>query len=398
MRPNAKPKILINATTLVMGGGVQIGISFVQHTASPPNDELDLLFALSRQIYDALSREIREDKRVRVIDASPARFITGRYSRRRLREMESEFQPDIVYTLGLPSYVNFRSPEVGRYTNHWGILPSAIAWSSIPLPERIPHWLRTRYRLFWVSRAAYFETQTDAAKIGIMKKLKVPQERVIVIPNVPNPVFIIAGADGNRRPKESAAVEIFCLAAAYRHKNLAIIPRVARILRDMRPETAFRFTLTIPQEGRMFLEIVEDSRRLGVLDMIANSGPLRMPECVERYRASDILFMPTLLETFSVTYLEAMAMSVPIVAADLDFARSICGDAANFYEPLSPQAAADAILGVAEDAVLRDRLIGNGKARLEQFPDPEKKHRMVLDWLAEIARATKLAEPAGLRQ
>lgn len=88
------------------------------------------------------------------------------------------------------------------YINHWGIPPSAVAWFSTPLLEKIPHWLRIRYRLFWLGRAAFFETQTEVAKTGIARKLKVHKEGVTVI------------------------------------------SKVARILRGLIPELAFRFTMT----------------------------------------------------------------------------------------------------------------------------------------------------------
>ncbi len=43
-----------------------------------------------------------------------------------------------------------------------------------------------------------------------------------------------------------------------------------------------------------------------------------------------MVFIPTLLEVFSATYLEAMLMKKPIIASDLEFSRDICGESAYF--------------------------------------------------------------------
>jgi glycosyltransferase involved in cell wall biosynthesis len=80
---------------------------------------------------------------------------------------------------------------------------------------------------------------------------------------------------------------------------------------------------------------MREARRYSVSDSIFNVGWLTLSECIDWYNRSDIVFLPTLLETFSATYLEAMRMGRPIVTCDLDFARDICKDAAAYFPPLS---------------------------------------------------------------
>src|SRR5215813_8734460 len=147
-------RILVNASTLIVGGGVQIGKSFVEY-ASRLDDAANLafLFAVSEAIYHELAGELQNDPRVKVFHSSPARILGGHKSRSRLKKLEQQFQPDIVYTLGLPSYTRFRKPEVGRYTNPWEIFPTPLAWSLLPFKDRITVFLRTQYRLFWAGRA-----------------------------------------------------------------------------------------------------------------------------------------------------------------------------------------------------------------------------------------------------
>ncbi|TMA95299.1 MAG: glycosyltransferase family 4 protein, partial [Deltaproteobacteria bacterium] len=63
---------------------------------------------------------------------------------------------------------------------------------------------------------------------------------------------------------------------------------------------------------------------------------------VERwFDRTDALFLPTLLESFSLTYLEAAARGRPVVTSDRDFARHACGDAGYYADPENPRDIAD---------------------------------------------------------
>jgi glycosyltransferase involved in cell wall biosynthesis len=49
------------------------------------------------------------------------------------------------------------------------------------------------------------------------------------------------------------------------------------------------------------------------------------------------------VESYGLVYVEAMEVSRTILTSDRDFARWLCGDAAQYFDPLDPVAAADAI-------------------------------------------------------
>jgi glycosyltransferase involved in cell wall biosynthesis len=115
--------------------------------------------------------------------------------------------------------------------------------------------------------------------------------------------------------------------------------------------------------------------------MIVNVGKLSSQECPKYYQQSDCVFLPTVLETFSASYLESMAMSRPIITSDLNFARDICEDAATYFEPESAFEAARAIERVLLDSELQSLLVRNGLARLEYFPSPRGKYETHIDWL-----------------
>lgn len=78
------------------------------------------------------------------------------------------------------------------------------------------------------------------------------------------------------------------------------------------------------------------------------------------------MFLPTLLECFSASYAESMRMDVHILISDLPFARGLCGNAAEYCDPLSPQSIVDKIIKL-QDIKRKAELIELGHKLLKEF-------------------------------
>ena len=377
-----KVKVLVNAATLLTGGGIQVGISFIEHAIEAREYSIDFLYIVSRQIYDELPTDLQNDKKIVLCEISPAKIIEGKKSRKMIKAIEKEFAPLIVFSIGFPSYIRFSTIEIGRYTNPWEINAPPLPWFLYSLKERIKIFMGVKYRLFWAAKADYFMTQTQAAKDGIIKKLGVPPDKVKVIPNCPNPIFLQAPI---RKHSINNKPVIFCLSAPHRHKNLTIIPLVAAaLINDYNIECSF--VLTIGQKSWVSETINNKAAGLNVEKCIKDIGKIKLKDCIDWYNKADILFLPTLLEVFSATHVEAMAMEKPIVTTDLDFARDVCGEAAHYYQPRSANDAAKKIMEVITNDQLRNKLISEGKKQLKTFPTPKEKHNLIFDWFIDIIK------------
>lgn len=83
--------------------------------------------------------------------------------------------------------------------------------------------------------------------------------------------------------------------------------------------------------------------------------PIGLQDCkgmCEQYAATDALIFPSLDESFGLPLVEAMTLRLPILAADRPYARSLCGDAAIYFDPSSAVSLNGAI------TELRQRLMG----------------------------------------
>ena len=371
-------KVLVNATTLVVGGGVQVGISFVESALSIKRD-VEFSFLLSKEIYYSLIEKGVSSPNFTLVDRSPAHPIKGIKSRQLIKSEEVRFSPDIVYSIGFPSYIKFKSIEVGRYTNPWEINSEPLPWELFTTRiSKVVTKLGIFYRQFWAKRSDYLETQTEMAKLGISSRLSFDKNKIFVLPNSVNKIFM--QDDLVVCPREGGGqYTIFSLAAGYPHKNLEIIPKVIDYLVN-NCSMNVKFIVTLDSDSDIWKSIKHEALYLNVFDHIENIGRISLEDCLEIYKRSHLVFLPTLLEVFSATYLEAMFVGVPIVTSDRDFARGTCCDAASYIDPYSPKEAGKAISYLLLNPLARETLIMQGKKLANSLPRADEKMSNLLEF------------------
>jgi glycosyltransferase-like protein len=97
-------------------------------------------------------------------------------------------------------------------------------------------------------------------------------------------------------------------------------------------------------------------------------GPVEDAELERLYRAADVFALPSTKEGFGLAVLEALAAGLPAVVSDLDVFRGFLGDgdSALLARAGDPEALAAALVRVARDPVLAERLRAGGRAVAER--------------------------------
>ncbi len=373
-------RIFINASTCVVGGGAQVAASFISQAMEDSRHEF--VAAVSSKVKEYLG-SIADEPWVYELTPSPARPFAGRKSRGLLNDIELKFRPDIVFTVFGPSYHNFRAPHVCGIADPWVTHPSLLATSRLSFFGRLKMKLQCWYKKWKLSINDFYWTETDVASQGLVDLIGIDSDKVFTIPNCYSPLY--DSFEFSQESKDSV-IKIFTLSAPYPHKNLTIIPEMASILYKRGIQEDYKFIVTLPDKGPEINEFWGLVKKLDVSDLIENIGPIPLELCPLWYSKTDILFLPTLLETFSVTFLEAMKMHRPIVTTNLDFTRDVCKDAAQYFEALDAESAVDAILTVGKKTERYDELVDKGRQCLKQFPNPTEKYNMHIDWLEKVVK------------
>lgn len=148
-------------------------------------------------------------------------------------------------------------------------------------------------------------------------------------------------------------------------------------------------TLDILGNGRMRPELEAQARALDLNSHVKFHGWVAQPQCVQTLRQVDALVLPSLYECGGAVVLEAMAMSLPVIATDwggpADYLDPTCGI---LVPPRSrEQFVADlaaAMVRLARAPELRQEMGRAGRRRVEESFDWERK----ADRTLEIYRET----------
>jgi len=228
--------------------------------------------------------------------------------------------------------------------------------------------------------------EAEAARDGLVRRYRIPAERIAVIPNG-CAAHYLNRSGGPPLLESDGRFRLLTFASYYPHKNLEIIPEVAAELARMGIGRDIEFILTIRNDEAALTRIEAMAHRLGVANMIRNIGQVDLIDGPSLYEACHAAFIPSLLETFSSAYPEAMAMGLPIIATDLDFARGVCGPAALYFQPKDARAAAAAIRSIYCSPTLRRRFAQEGARQLARFPTAAEKNGAIVALVQWMARA-----------
>lgn len=364
------------------GGAYQIAYNFLLETLQHQEED-EWYYITSSDVDELVGKEFHaiRDSRYFVFPTQPD--FKGSYKRvkKELVQWEEKYKPDVIYTISSPCYFSFKNPEVMRFANAWITNPNRMAWQSMPWSA----WLRMRlYRINQIrllKKANYIITQSETVKAGLVKILGLPENDVAVVPNVLPKIFLNAIVD---KRIDDKWIDVNCASAPSPHKNLAIIPDVIKELRDRHGIHNVRFHLTIPEDNAVVRSIVERCASMGMKENVINHGRCTQRELIPIYNRCSICFLPTLLETFSASSLEAMYFEQYIVATDFDFNREVIGESGLYYIPMNPTDAAKKINEIINDKELQIILLKKMKDRIQGYNSYSTHFNKTVIFLKEV--------------
>ena len=317
---------------------------------------------VSPQVRQALGKNFVPSPNVEVMDyphRAKASLVFLRAPA--LDKLVEERGIDMVFTVFGPSYWRPKVPHVCGFAKSQYIYENSPYFRHMDSFERLEMAFKRRVHMASFRRDvdAYI---TENEPISAALRKLIPGKPVYTVSNSCNPVFDRKVEWIERRLPPFDGVTLLTVSADYPHKNLGIIPRAAEYLKRRHPDFKFRFVVTL--EPQIFGFTAANTP-----DWLLPVGEVDIRECPSLYEQCDFMFLPTLLECFSASYAEAMKMRRPILTSDLSFARGLCGDAAEYFDPLSPEDVGEAVYRLANDPARRRALAEAGAVRGNDFPD-----------------------------
>ena len=363
----SKPlRIAVIAHALHAGGGISVGKNLVAALGRVGPEHHYFFTVPAQRGYEDLCRQAPNSETV-VFANGFGLAKRWTFDTFRLPRLLREFHPDVILGMGNIGVPGVRCPQAIHCLHPYLFYPPSH-FGNLPAGGRLlVAYLRRRFRRD-LRAADLLLCQTEVARRRIRETtgyrgpcLLVPYADSEFVPGVPEDVDTPAPL----RPYASA-VKLFCLTRYYTHKNLEAIVETFDRYREQLHDVVVVLTIS-PDQGPRAAALLRKIEQRGLSRNLVNVGPLDQSELAAYYGCCRGLLLPTLLESFSATYLEAMRFGVPILTSDLDFARGVCGDAALYFDPRDPGCIRDAILQIKRDRGLAEKLVGNGKKRLDSI-------------------------------
>lgn len=353
--------LLVNASNLYVGGGVQVGVSVIEEFTVAG---IDFIAAVSPAVFQQLSLPAR--KISHVIEKTPSGLINFS-SRRQMDQLVASYNVTKVFTIFGPSYwsPNIKQHLVG-FALPWLIYDSCYVFSTLSFREKIKK-IILQFIQPWYFRknATSIVCETPDVSERVIKLLGFLPSRVHTVSNTISSIFAdVSQYDYkvlNKLPAKGNDIWLLTISHNYPHKNLRVINKLLELL----PER-YKFVLTVDNEFKNDVA-KEYHDRLIILGKVSNA------ECPPLYEICDALFLPTLLECFSASYVEAMYMAKPIFTSDRGFAKTVCNNSAYYFDPLDANNIADTILKAYSEPLNLDNVRAAGKLSVANMPSAKER-------------------------
>lgn len=370
-------KCLVNCANLYATGANQVAHSFINEIAKMRN--MTFVIACNQMNFDNL-KQFESPGQVDVILISKASRGMIRHLKviKGLQGIESKNNFNVAFTVFGPTFWKPKVPHMIGYAYPQFIYSESPFLMNQGIMKKLLTYLKKKFCMCLLRNTAnIIVCETEDVEVKLHELISSFQGEIVTVSNSVNGVF--KKYSDHSKKDASDVFTMLYPASKSTHKNHRVIPEIIDYLKVYRPDFKFKFILTV--EASDFDWLSDD----GFREYVECKGRVSIEDVPSLYLEADVLFHPSLLECFSASYAEAMYMGIPILASNLDFAKTVCNDAALYFDPLSVDDIVESIIALSKDKFLYNSLKRIGRQRLHSFDDSSSRAIKYLQLMQTIA-------------
>ena len=347
-------RILINASNINKGGGIQVAASIINNLNFTENN---YLIVCSKEVsLNLKSTNIEVIVYNKKINFRSILFFYDKI----LTNIENKFKPDFILSIFGPIYWRSRAKSMVGYAKPQYVYSDSPFFKSLSFKDKFLLSLKKTIHLrdFRVN-ADFIWTET----LDVKKRLeKLFDKEIIVGGNFISP--LIKKNEYKKSDISRQKINILYLTADHPHKDIKILDKVSGILDERGIE--HNFIITIPQQP---------FKNIKNFNFI---GKVNLNKIGELYSNCDCTISTSLLECFSANYIESMYFKKLLFVSDLNFAHTICGNSAIYFDPVNAIDIAEKI-PLYFNNKLKSELIANGQLLLPKYINSNERNKILFD-------------------
>jgi glycosyltransferase involved in cell wall biosynthesis len=357
----SKKTIYINATTCTIGGGAQVAANLIK--GSLRSDKFNYIYGISLQVEKHLSALVDINKINYEKFNKPSNPLLGFQDRRDIKNHIKKTNPDMVFTVFGPSYLNVNIKELVGMADPWLTHSTKQSYANHGFKDKVLNKLTVWYKSKWISDNNYW-VESDEVKFGLTNRYNINKDTITVIPNTCSDIF--RENSPFNRPPFLGEITMAIISANYPHKNLKFAANVINKITESRVGWRVKLITTL-QNNEFLTRSIDDAISHTNRVQVEHRGNQTLIGCREIYEEASLVFHPSLLEAFSATYAEAICMKTPLFVSDFGFSRAACGEAAIYIDPFNSETTANKIIEFFETDKIKNELVTSMDSKSKEF-------------------------------
>jgi glycosyltransferase involved in cell wall biosynthesis len=375
-------KIAVNAVNLSSAGGLTVALNFIKCFQEKAQKNLSLVVFTPKNVgYEQYADDLIEIISLpKSWNSKVMRLFVDYFW---LPNQIKKSKADVIFTMGnfaVPS----KLPQGVLFMWPYAIYPEEpIVWDLMSRKDRIIRKLRLKAFKSRLKYADKIFPQTETSKGRLQKYYSKLLREIDIVPMA----YSTIGMD-TKKPKiyfeqDENIKYLLCLTRYYEHKNVEVFLSVGKLIKEKAMPYKIVSTIGADQHPKA-LKFIEDIRKEGLEDIIINIGRVPITDVPSLYNLTDGCILPTLLESFSATYVDSMNFGKPIFTSNRDFAADACQDAAYYFDPYDAKDILETIDRAFNNKSEMFEKVEYGKKRIASMPDWNKVSEFYLELLSDL--------------
>ena len=364
--------LLLNLGPIKAGGGETVGINFIKNLDSNGYyNKIFLLVSKGSQL-ELLSQKLNLSH-YSVSNNPIIRVLTEIFI---IPFIIRAKNINIIYTLFGFGFFPTLLPQVIGSADSNIYFPEIDFWKDYNILQRIKKKCIDKIRVFGIKRASgvIFENKSMLERGAKLHKIK---ESIFIPPSISN------YGQNSSKYNESRSINLLFLCGWQKNKNYHLIPDILKQSKDFNLNIHIFFTAKEDNSSE-HLSFIEKINEENLENMITMTGYLNKDQLSNIYNITDYILLLSQLESFSNNIIESWYFKRVLVISDLEWAKSICENAAVYVDRDDVNCILKKIKTCENDINYKKRIIDCGFDKLKSFPNIEQKVKLELNYIKDV--------------